>query len=686
MRSDNHSVVNHRLCSLFKTYSPFFNTYGFSSDLQPSSTHTPSIFYIIRISIDQTVPSFSILRSRAWPSRKAHHYLPSLDFFQLQKIFLPSNNFNIIMMPAFTMNENSVTIVVNEEMIEEARDLDRNYDLWTARMIRWVKFKISPKSLICGAEWEDQQDINHEYETMFDRTAYYMPGAPAVYSEIDMPSHCTASMSDTALYERDCQREEARQVAAKEKFDAGADLTESEQRDYDRWTGEEKSYEGPLLDPTVNEDEKVLNACLAILEEEPLNIEFDGQETEYNAWLREELTEVALESKLVVSNTSIETAEKDVISNLGDQGPSVYAVPIWHESPPSDSPSCCESEISSIYYDDNSVSGWAEEPTRTRLCWHYLNGYRGRQYCLPAGIGLHVRARPTSIATWDSIAGSDALDNIPTDLCYVFRPTNSESKESKLSKLLMIEAAPSSKDADLNLPDFYSSELCHRDNSWLANENPEVTLEMIASYQEAVARNKNVAVKTLDWLKLFGKNLELLAPMMHTIMKDSRLCQAIHAELLVRDIGFLKKDNDKQFRLHGRIETVFANLDRWARIDIGSAIEDVRLILEDHELMLEIIEALDGGETRNDRSLIRPDPGEFSCGGCGKNFEELGVLYGRDSSTLIATGCRVCEDTRLREAKKLLWNWYNNPDKISDELYKQIFSLEKGFRWPEDKN
>ena len=446
------------------------------------------------------------------------------------------------------------------------------------------------------------------------------------------------------------------------------------------------------LDFTVNQDEAMSDTWLVAPEEKSIDIAFNGQRNECNAWpdtwldaTEEKSVTIAFDSQQNGSNgwppeevneVVVETMESP--SNADDE---------TAEEEGSNHSSHWRSGISSIIYDDNSATGFACTYTRERLKWHYVNGYRGQRHSLPAGLGLHIRAMPIPCATWGSIAGSDALENMPADLSYVFRPADSESGRGEGGSLLMIEAPPVAEGDNKNIHEFYSCACCHKDNSWLVHENPIVAPEMMAEYQQEVERNKNEAVKTLDWLKLFGKNLELLTPMIHSIMKDTKLCQAIHRELLARDIGFLKQDNDKSFRLYGRIETIFANLDRWASLDIDSAIEDIRLILEDHELMLEIIDALDGStEIRHDRPLIRPHYGELACENCGKNFEELGVLYGSDSSTLMATGCRVCEDIRLIEAKKLLWFWYNNPDKISDEEYLKVFSVEKGFQWPEENS
>ena len=111
-----------------------------------------------------------------------------------------------------TEKNNNALVVMDDEMIEEARNLDRCYDLWTARMIRWVLFKISQKSLVCGAEWEEQQDIDHEYETSYDRWVYYMPGATFGQSNYDMPTHCTNSMGYTELFERERQRDIVKQA------------------------------------------------------------------------------------------------------------------------------------------------------------------------------------------------------------------------------------------------------------------------------------------------------------------------------------------------------------------------------------------------------------------------------------------------------------------------------------------
>ena len=320
-------------------------------------------------------------------------------------------------------------------------------------------------------------------------------------------------------------------------------------------------------------------------------------------------------------------------------------------------------------------------PIQLRIQYDY--GLRGKDYDLPPGIGKHIRAAPESLDSRQSILGDDALDNIPAETPYIFLPSNTQKQELPASKeirgLLTQHGESEARTAAL-----YGAEVCHKDSSWLVGANPEVTSEMIARCQEQTARNKVGAIQTLELLAKLGTNLDLIIPMVHLVMKDPKLCQAIHEELVARDIGLLKRANHKKsLRFHGRVETVLSSLDRWAMDDIESAIEDVRLILEDHELVLEILDALNGGQTQKDRPLIDPDFSGTCCAQCGKDLKELAVIYGRDHSTIMATGCRVCEDTRLKRAQELLWKWHKHPELIDDEQYKKIFGVEKGWKAPE---
>ena len=372
--------------------------------------------------------------------------------------------------------------------------------------------------------------------------------------------------------------------------------------------------------------------------------------------------------------------DENQASRLSNAG---FGASEWVDSPASSPESVCVEDANSwggAPACERTLCSVSISPLMLRI--QYGNGTRGKDYDLPPGIGKHIRAAPESLDSRQSILGDDALDNIPTETSYIFIPSSTQAKDLPASKeirgLLTQFGESEARTAAL-----YGAEVCHKDNSWLVNANPEVTPEMIAQCQEQVARNKNGAIQTLELLAKLGKNLDLLIPMVQLAMKDSKLCQAIHEELAARDIGFLNKaTHKKSLRFHGRVETVLNSLDRWATDDIESAIEDVRLILEDHELVLEILDALTGGQTQKDRPLIDPDFSGNSCANCGKDLKELAVIYGRGHSTIMATGCRVCEDTRLKRAQELLWKWHKNPELIDDEQYKKVFGVEKGYKVP----
>ena len=111
------------------------------------------------------------------------------------------------------MADINALVVASTEIIEKARLLDTNYDLWSARMIRWVQFGFPIKSLVCGVKWEDQQDYDHAYETLAEWRNYYLAGYPEEATERNLPTYSTGSMSSQALRDRDWYRARAREQA-----------------------------------------------------------------------------------------------------------------------------------------------------------------------------------------------------------------------------------------------------------------------------------------------------------------------------------------------------------------------------------------------------------------------------------------------------------------------------------------
>ena len=178
-------------------------------------------------------------------------------------------------------------------------------------------------------------------------------------------------------------------------------------------------------------------------------------------------------------------------------------------------------------------------------------------------------------------------------------------------------------------------------------------------------REPTKASKFLDGLnQLAAENLDAAIREVRAILTDIPFCTEIYLELLARDPGFLTQVATPHEPLR-RVHSVLSTLNRWIQKgDMDSALSDVRTILEDPYLCAELRVELNGTPIQR-MSLLTDNEADKTetCDRCGEGFSEVAVRYGDIRlDTIIARGCRACQERRLDRASHLMIDlWWENP-------------------------